>query len=203
MRRSTKRRCIRTPRRCSPRLRSSRRAEGDARPDRARGRRPEPGESSFGLPVQNTLLEGTGDLRTGRARADPPCGRVTTRRVPLAEVSNPLALTDRRPQPRPATTRRRRGVSDRPTMPRTIVVALVAAAAVLAACAEEAARRRWRIRALGGLDPRPGRLRPREDHHRAQSKDDLLARMDEAADAIDDAVRDLEDVGAQSGSTRI
>ena len=31
---------------------------------------------------------------------------------------------------------------------------------------------------------------------RAQSKDDLLARMDEAADAIDDAVRDLEDVGA-------
>ena len=31
---------------------------------------------------------------------------------------------------------------------------------------------------------------------RAQSKDDLLERMDEAADAIDDAVRDLEEVGA-------
>ena len=50
------------------------RKRGSAPGSCSRGR-PEPGESSFGLPVQNTLLEGTGDLRTRRARADPPFGR--------------------------------------------------------------------------------------------------------------------------------
>jgi hypothetical protein len=81
-------------------------------------------------------------------------------------------------------------------MPRTIVVALVVAAAGLAA-------------GCGGSNPPTveefGRsvvsARDRVDFAlaritRAQSRDDLLERMDEAADAIDDAVRDLEDVGA-------
>ena len=83
-------------------------------------------------------------------------------------------------------------------MPRTIVVALVAlltAAAVLAA-------------GCGGSAPTVdefGRsvvsVRDRVDFAlaritRAQSKDDLFERMDEAAVAIDDAGQDLEGVGA-------
>jgi len=81
-------------------------------------------------------------------------------------------------------------------MPRTIVVALVAAAAVLAAgCGgnstptmEELGRSV--VLARDRVDFALARIT------RAQSKDDLLERMDEAAGALDDAVSDLEDVGA-------
>ena len=81
---------------------------------------------------------------------------------------------NRRPQPRPATTRRRRGVSDRPTMPRTIVVALVAAAAVLAAgCGGSSAPTvdefgRSVVSTRDRVDFALARIT------RAQSKDDLL-----------------------------
>jgi hypothetical protein len=81
-------------------------------------------------------------------------------------------------------------------MPRTIVVALVAAAAVLAAgcggnrtlTVEEFGRSV--VLARDRVDFALARIT------RAQSKDDLLERMDEAAGAIDDAVSALEDVGA-------
>ena len=47
-------------------------APRQAKAHRARGRRSEPGEPTFRLPVPNTLLEGTADLRRGGARADRP-----------------------------------------------------------------------------------------------------------------------------------
>ena len=84
-------------------------------------------------------------------------------------------------------------------MSRAIFAALVAAAAVLAAgcggrstpTAEELGRSV--VSARDRVDFALARIT------RAQSKDELLERMDEAADVIDDAVRDLEGVGAPEG----
>jgi methyl-accepting chemotaxis protein len=81
-------------------------------------------------------------------------------------------------------------------MPRGIAIVLVAAAAVLVAgcggrstpTADEFGQSV--VSARDRVDFALARIT------RAQSKDDLLERMDEAADAIDDTVRDLEDVGA-------
>jgi len=84
-------------------------------------------------------------------------------------------------------------------MPRTIVVALVAlltAAPVLAAgCGESSSPTvdefgRSVVSVRDRVDFALARIT------RAQSKDDLLERMDEAAVAIDDAGQELEDVGA-------
>jgi hypothetical protein len=84
-------------------------------------------------------------------------------------------------------------------MPRAIVVALVAlltaAAALPAGCGGSSAPTvdefgRSVVSARDRVDFALARIT------RAQSKDDLLERMDEAADTIDDAVRDLEDAGA-------
>ena len=41
---------------------------GHRRPDRARGRRAEPGQPAVGLPVPHPVLEGAGDLRRPRSR---------------------------------------------------------------------------------------------------------------------------------------
>lgn len=92
--------------------------------------------------------------------------------------------------------RRRREVSDRLAMPRHVIVALVAAAlTVTAGCGG------GRALTMDEFERSVVSARDRADFvlariTRAQSKDDLLERMDEAADVIDDAVRDLEDVGA-------
>ncbi len=50
--------------------------------DRARGRRPEPGQPSVWLPFQNALLEGTADLRRRDASPDRPRAR-PSERLPL------------------------------------------------------------------------------------------------------------------------
>lgn len=81
-------------------------------------------------------------------------------------------------------------------MLRAIVVALAAAAATVAVgCGGSSTP------TVEALERSVASSRDRVDFAlaritQAQSKDDLLERMDEAADAIDDAVRDLEEVGA-------
>ncbi|HJS49665.1 MAG TPA: hypothetical protein VJ745_05030 [Gaiellaceae bacterium] len=81
-------------------------------------------------------------------------------------------------------------------MPRPIIVALVAAAvAVAAGCGGSSATTveelgRSVVSARDRVDFALARITE------AQSKDDLLERMDEAAGAIDGAASDLDDVGA-------
>lgn len=81
-------------------------------------------------------------------------------------------------------------------MPRQIIAALVAAAvAVAAGCGGSSAATveelgRSVVSARDRIDFALARITE------AQSKDDLLERMDEAAGAIDGAASDLEDVGA-------
>ena len=58
-----------------------------AQPDRARGRRAEPGEPAVGLPLPDTLLEGAGDLRRAGAAA---------RRARSREAGAALSLSLRR-----------------------------------------------------------------------------------------------------------
>jgi hypothetical protein len=80
-------------------------------------------------------------------------------------------------------------------MRRAIVVALLAAAVLAAGCGGSSAPTvdefgRSVVSTRDRVDYALARIT------RAQSKGDLVERMDEAAGAIDDAARDLEDVGA-------
>ena len=64
-------------------------AAREARADRARGRRAEPGEPAFRLPVSDAVLEGAGDLLRRGAGSRPSRGRRAPCRVPLRRGAEP------------------------------------------------------------------------------------------------------------------